>query len=276
MSKSVATKPENTELATTNEMALDFMGDVGAGMEGADKDSFAIPFLKVLQKISPQVDEADAAYVEGAKGGMLFNSVTQELFDGKEGLIFLHCAYQRRFLLWAPRGAEGGFKGEHMPEDVAAMRADGRLVEFEGKLYVPLEDGTVNPKKCDRMDDTRSHFGLVIDEVTGGYTPVLLPMASTQIKKSKLIMAMLSAAKVKGPNGMVTPPTWVTKIRLSTAIESNDQGSWSGLKVAGEGFITSQEIYNAAKEFHALVSSGEAKVNYADAQDAPAESDGKF
>lgn len=268
MAKELATKKDN-------ELALDFMGDVGQGMEGADKDSFAIPFLKILQKISPQVDEADAAYIEGAKGGQLLNTVTQELFDGKEGLIFLHCAYQRRFLRWAARGEEGGFKGEYLPEQIAEMRANGEVQEFEGRLYAPLEDGSVNPKKCDIFQDTRSHFGLIVNEETGQYQTVLMALSSTQIKKSKLIMAMLSSAKVQGPNGMVTPPTWVNKIRLTTAVESNDQGSWYGLKVAGEGFIKSQEIYNAAKEFHGLVTSGAAKANYAEAADTPAE-DGKF
>jgi len=253
---------KTTEVTTTNhsqELALDFMADVGTGMEGADKDSFAIPFLRVLQKISPQVDEADAAYIEGAKGGLLFNSVTQELYPS---VTFLPCAYQRRFLRWAPRGSDGGYKGEFMPEAVAAMRDEGELVEFEGRLYFPLEDGSVNPKKCDFMADTRSHFGIVVNEETGAYSQVLLALSSTQIKKSKQLMSLLSAVKVKGPNGMVTPPTWVNKITLTSAVESNDQGSWFGIKLAPAGFITDQDLYAAGREFHAAIAAGDVKAKY--------------
>lgn len=266
--KELKAQDQSTELAT-----LDFMADVGQGMEGADKESFAIPFLKVLQKISPQVDEGDAAYIEGAKGGQFFNTVTQELFDGKEGLIFLHCAYQRRFLRWAARGTDGGFKGEYLPEDVAAMRHSGEIVEYEGRLYAPLEDGSVNPKRCDIFQDTRSHFGLVVNVETGQYQQVLMALSSTQIKKSKLIMSLLSSAKVQTAKGAVTPPTWMTKLHLTSVIESNDQGSWYGVKVAGAGFIASQDIYTAAKEFHELVSAGEANVNYAETHDEPSDSD---
>lgn len=232
---------------------IDITADVGAGMETADKESYAIPFLKVLQKISPQCDEADAAYVQGAKGGMLYNTVTGKLY---ESVTFLPCAFQRRFLQWAPRGSEGGFKGELMPEDVAAMRASGEVVEQDGRLYV----GEANEKKSDRLVDTRSHFGLLVDE--NGASQVLLPLSSTQIKKSKQLMSMLSAVKVKAANGMVTPPTWMNRIKITTVLESNDQGSWYGVKFESDGLIDSQDLYNAGKEFHEVVSAGEAKVSY--------------
>ena len=128
---------------------MDFFQDAGAGMEQTDKESFAIPFLRALQKISPQVDEADSAYVPGAKGGQLFNSVTQELFDGKEGVTFLPCYFQRTFLRWAPRGADGGMRGEYSPEQVAQLRANGEVQEVDGRLYFPDDSGDINPKKCD-------------------------------------------------------------------------------------------------------------------------------
>ena len=52
--------------------AIDFAADDGMGTEGADKDSFAIPFLSILQPLSPQVAEG----AEGAKAGRFINSVT--------------------------------------------------------------------------------------------------------------------------------------------------------------------------------------------------------
>lgn len=267
----VAKKDQSTEVA----MPFDFMADVGGGMEGADKDSFAIPFLRVLQKISPQCDEADAAYVEGAKGGMLFNSVTGKLYDGKEGVTFLPCAFQRRFLQWAPRGAEGaGFRGELMPEDVAQMRADQRVVELDGRLFVADADGDVSEKKSDRLMDTRSHFGLLVDDES--ITQVLLPLSSTQIKKSKQLMSMLSSAKVQGPQGMVTPPTWMNRIKITTVLESNDQGSWYGVRFEADGFIQDKGLYEAGKAFHEAIAAGEAKANFAEARDEAAPSSDKF
>jgi hypothetical protein len=258
MSKQMTEKKE--QLPTT----IDFGADAGGGMEGTDKDSFAIPFLRVLQKISPQVDEGDAAYIEGAKGGMFLNTVTGQLFDGKEGVVFLPCAFQRRFLRWAPRGSDQGYKGEYLPEDVAAMRESGEVRELEGRLYFPTDDGEVSEKRSDRLIDTRSHFGMTEDGVQ-----FVMPLASTQIKKSKQLMSMLSAKKING----VTPPTWMNKIRATSVLESNDQGSWYGVKFEPVGELTDPALYAAARDFHGLISSGAAKAKFE--EDAEAD-DGKF
>jgi hypothetical protein len=273
----VARKKTSTAVAKAkaNEVAqlpagIDFSDDLGGGMEGADRDSFAIPFLRVLHKQSPQCDEADPNYIEGAKQGKLFNSVTLQLFDGEEGVLFVPCAFQRRFLRWGPRSGDGaGYKGEYLPEDVARMRDEGEVKELDGRLFFPLDNGEVSEKKCDRLADTRSHFGLILDgdEVH----QVVLALSSTQIKKSKQLMSMLSAVRVQGPNGLVSPPTWANKVRITTVPESNDQGSWHGVKFAPEGFVDSADLYNAGKAFHDAISKGEAKANFAETEEASAE-----
>lgn len=254
--------------------AIDFGADAGVGMEGADAQSFAIPFLSALQKISPQCEEADAKFIPEAKGGMLYNSVTSELYDGKAGIIFLPAAYQRRFLRWGPRGGEGaGFRGELTVEQVAAMEESGKAIRVDGALLVVDENGDANPKKCDRLADVRNHFGILVNEATGSYMRVLLSLGSTQIKKSKLLMSLLSNVKVKAASGaMVTPPTFANKVRITTVPESNDKGSWYGYKFALEGFVSVPEHYNEAREFHRTIASEGVRVNY----DEPAEDSDKF
>ena len=264
-SKKTPAKKEETLPA----VAFDFEADAGAGMEGTDSDSFAIPFLRILQKLSPQCDEADAEFAKGAKAGMLFNSVSGKLYDGTVGVSFLPCAFQRRFIQWAPKGSEGGFKGEFMPEEITAMRAEGKIVELDGRLYLPDENGNVSEKKSDTFADTRSHFGLVVD-ADGGVAMALLPLSSTQIKKSKRLMSILNEAKVQGSNGLVTPPTWMNKVKLTTVLESNDLGSWYGAKFEADGFIDSKDLYEAGKQFHDAVSKGQAQANFDEgATDAP-------
>lgn len=260
------------EVAKTEEaqypVGVDFLADSGAGMETADKDSFAIPFLRVLQNISPQVDEADPEYIEDARGGMLFDSASRKLFDGKEGVIIVPCAFQRRFLQWAPRGSGGGYKGEFLPEEVVEMAARGEIVEYENRYYFPDANGAVDPKKCDHLMDTRSHFVLIIDPETGYAAQALFPLSSTQIKKSKALMTALNNVRVKASNGqMVKPPTWMSQFRLTTVKESNDQGSWYGVKLEPAGFVQSADIYAQGKEFYEAISSGEARVNYEQAVD---------
>jgi hypothetical protein len=266
---------ENVKTASTALAApLSFEDDAGAGMEGATSDSFAIPFLSVLQKGSPQVDEASGAAIEGAKAGMLFENVTGKMFDGKQGLDIVPCAYRRVFLRWGPKSGEGsGFKGELSVDEIAVLRSTGKIVEQEGRLYFPLADGSVNDKKCDRVADVRNHYVLLIDKVTGAWTNALLSLGSTQIKKSKMLMSALASVKVQGASGLYTPPTFANVVTLTTVPESNDKGTWHGVRFELSGSVSRSELYQAAKAFHASVAAGTVEAKYADVSDVAEKTD---
>ena len=57
--------------------------------------------------------------------------------------------------------------------------------------------------------------------------------------------------------------------KLTPQAESNDKGSWSGIKVEHIGSITSVEVYEAAKAFREMVRSGAAKVALTDGEIEP-------
>lgn len=244
--------------------AVNFEADAGRGMEGATAESFAIPFLSVLQKGSPQVDEASGAALPNARQGMLYENVTGRLFDGKAGVRIVPCAYRSVFLRWAPRGMGGGFKGEFAPDLVSDLRLKGQVVELERRLYFPLPDGSVNPDKCDRLADVRNHYVLLLAE-DGSWTQALLSLGSTQIRKSKQLMSMLSSIKVKGSSGMYTPASWANVVRLTTVPESNDKGSWMGVRVELDGLVSGADIYAAGRSFNESVRKGQVEAKYEDA-----------
>lgn len=264
--KAVATNKGNKALAPVTE-------DYGAGFEEATADAYAIPFLRVLQKGSPEVDENEGAYVKGAKAGMLYNTVTGDLFPGKEGALLVPCHFQQRFIRWAPRGGGGGFKGEFMPDEVAAMRSNGEVAEGDdGRMYFPDEKGNVDEDECDRLQDTRNHFVLLIDSDGIGHQ-ALMPLASTQIKKSKQLMAMLGNRRVVVDGELKQRPTYSALLRVTTVPESNDQGSWFGVKFTLEGDVEDPMIMAMAKEFYKVCAAGKARVDYARMDPAPGEAD---
>lgn len=266
-------KPTELEKSKPNEVAqIDYGADVGAGMENADADTFAIPFLTVLQSNSPQCVEGESKYMEDARPGMILNTVTNKLYDGKEGVLFVPSHYRRVFLCWGPRQGEGaGFKGEFNADQIAKMRESRQIVEFEGRLYQPLQDGSVNPKKCTRYADTRLHYGLTIDEDTGEVQSVLLSLSSTQIKKSKQLMSALSAVRVQLADGRKVPaPTFANIVRVTTVPESNDQGNWFGVKMAIVSKVDDANVYAAGKAFHDQVVSGRATAQHAEESTAGA------
>ena len=224
----------------TNALALlDFSADAGAGLEGVDSGStVAIPFLRVLQGLSPQLRT-----VKGARPGLIINTITNELYEKAR---VVPCAFQREFLQWAPRSQGGGFRGRHSPSVVET----GQLPGLERNA-----NGTYNLGE-DMLDDTRNHFVLV--ETATGWAPALLSMRSTQIKKSKHWLARIKAIELVGPNGRkFTPPSFSHIYTLSTKDEQNSSGSWSGLVIELEGPVTDPDLYAKAKRLHDDFTRGE-------------------
>lgn len=257
----VAVKASGGAVATLQE---DFLEQyAGSGMEGVDADSFAIPFLAILQKTSPVADADSPEFIEGAKPGMFFETVSRQLYEGKErGLRLVPCAYKREFIRWGADDSGEGYKGAYTADQVIAMREEGIVRELDNRLYFPLPDGSISEKKCDRLSDTRSHYVLVLDE-EGGWTRALLSLSSTQIKKSKHLMSALSNVKLRGANGMYTPPTFANIVRATTKLEQNDKGSWHGIQFALEGREgLTRDIFNDAKAFCDEVRKGSVSANY--------------
>ena len=243
---------KTTEVAES----VNYEADAGSGMEGADRESFAIPFLQVLQKGSPQCDPDSGQYIKGALPGMLHNTVTNELFDGKAGITIIPCAYQRRWIHWGNRKAGGGFKGELTTDQVQQMRINKQVKDVENRTYVVDEKGEVDPEESDIVADTRNHFVMVVGSM-GYATPAVLALGSTQIKKSKQLMTALAAIKWPRSDGsMFTPPTFGVQVKLTTVPESNDRGAWSGVKFEVIGKVSDSTMYQSAKAFHDQVQSG--------------------
>lgn len=228
----------------------------GAGLENAGRDDFAIPFLQILQKLSPQVEKRDPSYIKGAEHGMILNTATGELVPGDEGVLVIPCFYRRAFVAWVLREKGGGFKGEYQPEDpiVRTTRRDGR-----GREMLPQSDI--------HLVDTRI-FGLLV--VTGGApSPAILTMASTQLKKAKKWCTQMSAqqqeeARSGVPGGY---PIFAHAYRLGTTGESNDKGDWDGWVIQHEGLLheaipgeMGQQAFDAAMGFYKSLSTGETKL----------------
>lgn len=236
------------------------MGDyAGAGLENTDRDSFAIPFLAIMQKGSPQVDKDDEAHVEGAEVGDLMLTSTQELFKDEDGVDVVFCGYRRVFLRWAPVDSGGGFKGELSVDEVQRLRSQGELVEEDGKLFA---------NNGDLVRDTRIHYVLVVRE-DGTFTPAVISMSSTQIKKSKMLLTQIQSYIAKDSSGRsFNPPSFGHVFHAETIAESNDKGSWRGWKLTRTGFVEDPDLFRAAVEFHETVKGEGVRVNYEEAAQA--------
>lgn len=227
---------------------MDFEQDAGAGFDDIGQDDMQTPFLVCLQKGSPQVDEDNdkAPTLEGAKAGMLMDSVTHELFGGDEGVLIIPCHYKRAFVHWADMDSGGGFLGEFSPDDpiVGTTTRDDKNKDV-------LEDGTY-------LADTRTFYVLMV-KPDGDLVPMIMALSSTQIKKSKRWMTMMRTLKVSGKNGLFNPPMFSHVYRVRTMPESNSKGTWRGLDITMEGPVTETAVYQQAKVFNEMAKAGNVK-----------------
>ena len=254
MGNQVATK-KSAELST------DLMDDIleFAG-EGATYDSseMQIPFVRVLQAMSPQLKKREADYIEGAEQGDMFNTVTQQFFAADKGVTVIPCYQTTKYLEFTPRDQGGGFRGEISPTDPILQRTERQ----GAKEILPTGNELV---KSDQ------HYCLVIDG-DGISQPVVIDMKSTQLKVSRRWKTQIAMQKIKHPTSgkMITPPLFATQWKFTTIEESNDQGSWFNYSIEKLGLIEDRDLMLEAKAFRDSVAAGEAKAVSEEGSSTPA------
>ena len=91
--------------------------EAGAGLENLSTEDMQIPFIRILQALSPQLNKQDSLYIKGAEQGDIFNTVSQQVFKSDEGVIVVPCFFEKKFLEFALRSSGGGFIRELSPDD---------------------------------------------------------------------------------------------------------------------------------------------------------------
>jgi hypothetical protein len=240
------------DVAVKNEGAValvsTFEQDAMGGFDGMDQEDYALPFLRLLTNTSPEVGS-----VEGAMPGMVYNTVTGELYDGKKGIEVVSCAYVRQYIEWAPRGSGSGAPINIYPATSDVLSKTHRE-PGDNKDY--LDNGNY-------IENTANHYVMVIRE-DGTPMPALISMKCTQLKKSRKWNSMAMSVKLPGANGLYTPPMYSQLYRLTTAPESNDKGKWYGWEIERIGSVEDVGVYQAAKAFALSINAGEVKVKHHD------------
>ena len=127
-----------------------FEEDANLGLENLGQDDLALPFLKLLRRQDPVLDDLD-----DAKAGDILNTVSNTVYSGKTGIRVIPSAYQRRFIEWAPRGTGSGAPVNiYTPEDtLPKVERDPN----DNKDYVVGGNGTY-------LEETHQHFVVILEE----------------------------------------------------------------------------------------------------------------
>ena len=224
--------------------------DSGKGLGKLTQEDLALPFLKILGQLSPEVNKRDGKYVKGAEPGMIFNSVTGDLYDGAKGIQVVPCHYKLEYIEWRDRG-----EGSGAPVAIHSSASD---IMTKTTRDASFKDRLPNGNYIER---TASHFVIV-----NGQTPstALIAMKSTQLKISRKWNSMMAGIRLKGKNGLFTPASFSHIYQLKTIQQSNDKGTWFCWEVSKIGPVQDTTLYQQAKTFAENVSKGDVKVKHGD------------
>ena len=232
-------KKEKSDVALTSM----FEQDQAGGMDQMGQGDFAMPFLRVLGQLSPEVNERDAKYVSGAKAGMIFNTVTKQAYDGEKGINVVPCFYKREYVEWQDRGEGNG-------APVALHSVESGIIK-EATRGADWKDRLPNGNY---LENTASYFVMTED-----LQQALVTMKATQLKVSRTWNSMMNTLKLKGKNGLFTPASYSHVYNLSTVQQSNDKGTWFGWNVSLIGPVQDESLYGAAKAFASSMRNVEVK-----------------
>jgi len=225
-----------------------FEDDAAKGLGTIGQEDLALPFLKILGQLSPEVNKRDGKYVEGAEPGMIYNSVSGDLYDGVKGIDVIPCFYKLEYIEWKDRG-----EGPGAPVAIYDSSSD---IMSKTKPDANYKDRLPNGNYIEK---TASHFVIV-----SGDSPstALISMKSTQLKISRKWNSMMSGIKMKGANGMFTPASFSHIYKLKTTQMQNDKGTWFGWEVNKVGPVTDKGLYDQARSFSESISKGSVKAKH--------------
>ena len=241
----------NNVTTKTNAGALStniFEADANAGSQNMTQEDLALPFLKVLGQLSPEVNKMNEKFIEGAEPGMIFNTVTNQLFDGKKGVDVIPVFYERKYVEWQDRGASQGSPVAIHDADSDIVSSTTRDKSFKDRL-----------PNGNYLENTANHYVIFMN---GSPSSALISMKATQLKVSRKWNSMMMGIKLNGKNGLFTPPTYSHIYNLKTFQMSNDKGTWFGWDVTKVGPVENKGVYELSKNFATQISKGKVKVKH--------------
>ena len=194
------------------------------GNENVGQDDIQLPRIDVLQGLSPQLNSKKGQYIEGGQIGMLFNTLTSELYP--DDLEVTPVFFVKRYLVWVDRekDKEGGLRGVFD-------------TSFEAERFVASDPDSAKLQ----VVPTAEHLLLLADG-----TEVILSMAKSKLKESRKFNALV---RLKGGDRFGHTYT------LTTYDDTGPKGEFQNVKLMPKAY-PSEEVYLKAEQLYADITAG--------------------
>jgi hypothetical protein len=226
------------------------------GSQDFGQEDLSIPFLRIIQGLSPQVTRGDPKHDKAAQIGMIVETVSPRFFDGDKGIYVIAVLYQRSYTEWKPQ--RGGMVKDWGTDPSNFMRAR-KETNAEGKTRMVTPEGT-------EMAEAAQYFVMYTEDPTSGYwEQAMLTMAGTQWKTSRDWNTNMAKVRLPLPGGRIlqNPLPFVQAYHLTTVPASSGEYNFNGWKIAPLDFT--HKLHNGAallqkcRDFRELALKGKIK-----------------
>jgi hypothetical protein len=250
-----------TDIAMSEEDAFDLAmigdQDVGAGNETLTSKDIAIPYIGILQALSPQCQKGGPDFIKGAEPGFFFQNVNNIMWNPEEApLLIVPCAFDRVVNEWRPREAGGGLVAVHPVNTPLLQQAK------------PNDKGVPTLPSGHNLIDTATHYVLYKSPITDRFEPAVISMKSTNLKKSRLWNSLLTQQLIPGTDKPA--PRWLFQWEFRTVVETGNNNTWYNFEISRAGTVD-RATYEEARKMYTGWKAGNvrAPVEGADADTIP-------
>lgn len=202
------------------------------GSEDVGMNDIILPRIDVLQALSPQIKKKDPKYIEGAEQGIIFNTVSGELYGSE--VKFIPIKFVREFIVWKDRDSGGGFNGS----------------------FQTLEDAEAEIERLDNPElyeavETHVHFVLLVHD-DGSTEEAVLSLAKSKRKVSRKLNTLVQMGGVDRFGKMY---------KLSAVEAVGNKGEYWTFDIGNLGW-TPKDLYDRAEEVYKAIAAGQRKVDH--------------
>jgi len=189
-------------------MAFDITKVSGQGMENLDSGS-SLPFVRILQDLSPQLKKQKDEYVPGAEAGNLFFAKSKSIVPTPTKIIPTYTSSV--YTEWIPRNKGGGFVATH-PLTVVSHKdyEKGRERQYDEWLG---------------ENELRfTTYWFIMMEINGVWEEGIIPFTSSQLRVSRKLTADINRFRYDGELSTVVPPLYAQTWEIDTVLETSKNG----------------------------------------------------
>lgn len=230
--KEVAKVETNTGLTVdTDQMPAWLNPESHRGSEDVTVKDLILPRIDVLQALSPQIKKSDPKYIDGAEQGLVFNTLSGELYG--DSIKFVPVVFKREFVLWQDRKSGGGFRGAFQTEDAA---------EQERSMQE-------NPEGHEVVE-THNHFILLVHD-DGRIEEAVLSLSKSKRKVSRKLNSLVQ---------MIPGDRFARLYKLSALEVDGPKGEYWSFDVSSLGYVN-ENIWKRGQEAYEAIMRGERGVD---------------